>query len=73
MAQQLSTQSTEAKIILDSMYLISYSIKTYKTALNHLKKFMTIRYDQDETKLFVDIKNEEKDLSVSQRFCNLSR
>jgi len=50
---------------LDSVYVISHSIKTvktYKTALNHLEKFIATQYDQDESKLFYGIKNETIDL-----------
>jgi integrase len=60
-------QTTEQvqKQFLDSMYLISHSdktIATYKTALNHFKKFIELQYNCDELHLVEQIKSEKIDL-----------
>jgi len=65
----LVTQSTEQiqKQFLDSMYLISHSkktIATYKTALNHFKKFVLTQYNCNELELVEQIKSEKIDLYV---------
>ena len=63
----LVSQSTEqiTKQYLDSMYLISHSnktITTYKTALNHFKKFTLSQYNCDELHLVNEIKSDKLDL-----------
>jgi integrase len=63
----LVTQSTEQiqKQFLDSMYLISHSkktIATYKTALNHFKKFTLLHYNCDELHIVEQIKSDKLDL-----------
>jgi integrase len=60
-------QTTEQiqKQFLDSMYLISHSdktIATYKTALNHFKKFLELQYSCKELDIVEQIKSEEIDL-----------
>lgn len=50
---------------LDSVYVISHSIKTvktYKTALNHLQRFVETHYEQNEPELLLEIKNKRTDL-----------
>ena len=64
MAQQLTNQSNEEKF-LDSVYVISHSIKTvktYKTALNHFKKFSIEYYTKSDSELCFEIKNKTVDL-----------
>jgi integrase len=63
----LVVQTTEQiqKQFLDSMYLISHSAKTiatYKTALNHFKKFTLTQYNYDELHLVEEIKSGKLDL-----------
>jgi len=61
---QISNQKS-SESFLDSMYIISHSIntvKTYKTALNHLQKFIEIHYEQNEYVLLSEIKDEKVDL-----------
>jgi len=63
----LAAQSTEqiTKQFLDSMYLISHSdktIATYKTALNHFKKFLELQYNCTELEIVEQIKSEKLDL-----------
>jgi integrase len=60
-------QTTEqiTKQFLDSMFIISHSkktIATYKTALNHFKKFTLSHYNCDELHLVEQIKSEQIDL-----------
>jgi len=59
-----TTKQTQ-KQFLDSMYIISHSdktIQTYKTALNHFKKFLESQYNCDELKIVEQIKSEEIDV-----------
>lgn len=63
----LVAQTTEqiTKQFLDSMYLISHSdktISTYKTALNHFKKFTLTQYNCNELHLVEEIKSDKLDL-----------
>jgi len=60
-------QTTEQiqKQFLDSMYLISHSdktIATYKTALNHFRKFLKLQYSCNELQIVDQIKSEKIDL-----------
>ncbi len=70
----LVTQTTEQvqKQFLDSMYLISHSektIQTYKTALNHFKKFVRSKYNCTELEIIEQIKSEKTDVyAVVQDF-----
>ena len=63
----LVEQTTEQvqKQFLDSMYLISHSkktIQTYKSALNHFKKFVTSQYNYYEMQIVEQIKSEKTDV-----------
>jgi len=70
----LVAQSTEqiTKQFLDSMYLISHSdktITTYKTALNHFKKFLELQYSCNESDIIEEIKSEKTNVyTVVQDF-----
>ncbi len=60
-----TTVHKSAESFLDSVYIISHSIKTvktYRTALNHLQKFIAIQYEQNEPELLMEIKNDTVDL-----------
>lgn len=55
-------KTTIEQSYLDSVYVISHSVKTirtYKTSINHLRKFLSTRYDFDESELFTKLKNDE--------------
>lgn len=61
---QLVSQTNEEKF-LKAVFLISRSIKTkktYKTAINHLKKFIETEFERDESEVFAEIKNGKMDL-----------
>jgi len=63
----LVVQTTEQiqKQFLDSMYLISHSdktIATYKTALNHFRKFVITQYNCNELEIVGKIKSEKTDV-----------
>ena len=70
----LAVQTTEQaeKQFLDSVYLISHSdktVQTYKTALNHFRKFLTSQYSCDDLKLVEQIRSEQTDVyAVVQDF-----
>ncbi len=70
----LVTQTTEQvqKQFLDSMFLISHSektIQTYKTALNHFRKFVRSKYNCTELEIIEQIKSEKTDVyAVVQDF-----
>lgn len=69
MLKQVSVSTTE-KEFLDSVYIISHSIKTvktYKTSLNHLKKFIETNYEETESELFSQFKDKEFDLYIFLR------
>ncbi|WP_179371563.1 tyrosine-type recombinase/integrase [Nitrosopumilus ureiphilus] len=64
MTTQLTPQQVATEF-LDSVYLISHSEKTritYRTALNHFRKFSQSYYDTDEAQVVSKIKSEELDL-----------
>ena len=67
----LATQTTEQKFF-DSMYLVSHSdktIQTYKTALNHFKKFVNTQYNCNELEILEQIKSDKIDVySLIQNF-----
>ena len=63
----LVTPTTEQvqKQFLDSMYLISHSkktIQTYKSALNHFRKFVISQYNCNEMQIVEQIKSEKIDV-----------
>ena len=50
---------------LDSVYVISHSqktVKTYRTSLNHLRKFTSDRYETDLSDIIPKIRSEEIDV-----------
>jgi len=59
----LTKEHTEQKFY-DSIYVVTHShktIATYKTAINHLRKFLETEYGFDETKLAEKIKQNQLD------------
>lgn len=60
--QVLQTPKEAETRYLDSMYVMSHSMKTvnsYRTSINHLRAFLLSRYDLDEIRLISKIKSEE--------------
>jgi len=74
MRTMLVVQTSEQieKQFLDSVYLISHSdktVQTYKTALNHFRKFVISQYNCDDIILVEQIRSEQTDVyTVVQDF-----
>jgi|APSaa5957512535_1039671.scaffolds.fasta_scaffold12836_2 integrase len=65
MALVSQTSSKSFDSFLESVYIISHSIKTvktYRTSLNHLQKFIDANYEQSEPEILLEIKSETIDL-----------
>jgi integrase len=63
--QVVTTVQHKEQQFYDSIYVISHSqksVSTYKTGINHLKKFLELEYGFDEIRLVEKIKNEEIDV-----------
>ena len=63
LVQQETSKSFDS--FLESVYIISHSIKTvktYRTSLSHLQKFIDATYDQSEPEVILEIKNGTTDL-----------
>ena len=63
--QVVRTKEQTEQQFYDSKYVISHSKKTvttYRSAINHFKKFVKIEYEFDETELIKKIKTDELDV-----------